>query len=51
MNAHGLGVELPGYRFLLVCEVIKEKSYDRGNQIHVVTNEKDMRIRFYLIEK
>ena len=42
---------LPTERFLLVIEFINEPSYNKRNRIYVISEQKDIRIRFFLIEK
>lgn len=42
---------LTSTKFLCIVEFINEASYDKGNNIFVVTRESDIRIRFYLEDK
>ena len=41
---------IPSQRYMLVIEFINDPAYNKGNNVHVITREADLRIRFYLRE-
>ena len=42
--------QIPSQRYMLVIEFINDPAYNKGNNVHVITREADLRIRFYLRE-
>ena len=49
MSSIDLGF-IPSQRYMLVVEFINKPSYNKNNNVHVITDEADIRIRFYLRE-
>ena len=41
---------IPSQRYMLVVEFINDPAYNKNNNVHVITREADLRIRFYLRE-
>ena len=51
-NGYSYGApEIPAVRYVLVIEFINEPSYDKKNRIYVITQQNDIRIRYFLLEK